>query len=152
MMYLQSNMACFIRYAHFQGNNPPWPADFSSTPCNVSNWNIDLAIPNTIDLYCTILFITTLFNSVYVIAQWRNVLPAHFLRNSVWCMNSTSKRHVVVKGGCCVAWNVVLPQEPLQGWVLWRITEFQTQQQVYCHIEGSCVNDWPTRSNRSTQC
>ena len=152
MMYVQSSMDYFIHYAHFQGNNPPWPADFGSTPCNVSNWNIDLAIPNTIDSYCTTLYITTLFNSVCVIAQWRNVLPAHLSCVSVWCMNSTSKKHVVVNGGCCVAWNVVQPQEPLQGWVLWRINELIPcfrQQQVYCHIDGSCVNNGPTRSNRS---
>ena len=77
MMYLQSNMACFIRYAHFQGNNSPLLADFGSTPCNVSNWNIDLAIPNTIDSNCTTLYITTLSNCVCVIAQLHHDLPAH---------------------------------------------------------------------------
>ena len=101
MMSVQSNMAYFIRYAHFQGNNLPWPADFGSTPCNVSNRNLDLSIPNTITSYCTTLFITTLSNYTCVIAQLHNVLPAHSSCISVWYMKSTSETHVVVNGGCC---------------------------------------------------
>ena len=90
MMCVQSNMAYFIRYAHFQGNNPPWPADFGSTPCNVSSWNVDSSIPNTIISSCTTLLINTLSNYTCVIAQLNDVFLLIY-RISDWYMESTSK-------------------------------------------------------------
>ena len=45
IMYAQSNMAYFIHYQHFQGNNPPWLAVYGSTYCNVSYLNIDWLYP-----------------------------------------------------------------------------------------------------------
>ena len=89
MMSVQSNMAYFICYAHFQGNNPPWPADFGSTPCNVSDWSVDVSILNTIDLYYTIILITIHSNYVWVFAVSCNVLPAHLSYISDLCMKST---------------------------------------------------------------
>ena len=79
MMCVQSSMAYFIRYAYFQGNNPPWPVDFGSIPCNVSDWNVYLSIPNTIGVYCTTLYITTLSNCVYVFTLLCDVLPGAHL-------------------------------------------------------------------------
>ena len=90
-----------MRYAHFQGNNPPWPTYFGSTSCNFIDWSVDVSILNTIDPYCTTLSITTLSNCLCVIVLLYDVLPAHFSYISVWCMKSTSKTHVVVNGGCC---------------------------------------------------
>ena len=43
---------------------------FGSTPCNVIDWTVDVSILNTIDPYCTILSITTLFNFPCVIVLY----------------------------------------------------------------------------------
>ena len=52
----------------------------STQTCNVSNWNVDLFKPNTIDSYCRTRYITALSDCVCVIAPIRDDLTAHFSR------------------------------------------------------------------------
>ena len=107
-------MAHFICYAHFQGNNPPWPADFGSTP-----WMSVIRMytgPDPIPLIY-IAQPSTWLHSPTMSALLR-CYTLIFLR---LMLKSTSTRYVVINGGCCgymASWPVLPAFLVIQLWML----------------------------------
>ena len=126
--------------------------------CNVSSWNVDSSIPNTITSSCTTLLITTLSSYTCVIAQLNGVFPAHLSYISDWYTKSTSKTPTARRLRPVqrpVLTEIVHPYPSRglrnRGWSVMQCLPVSRRRQQWCRVGGNFPTRRLKKSNRHRQ-